>query len=47
MVFLVDQDGWLFSIDAGGQLETLILELMNRRAPKDDGAPGRSTPSGP
>ena len=40
-VFLVDQKGKLFSVDAGGKLEALILELMNRKAPKDDGAEGR------
>jgi hypothetical protein len=39
-VFLVDRKGKLFSVDAGGNLETMILELMNRKAPKDDGAEG-------
>jgi thiol-disulfide isomerase/thioredoxin len=34
-VFLVDQNGKLVSVDAGDKLETLILELMNRSAPKD------------
>jgi thiol-disulfide isomerase/thioredoxin len=40
-VFLVDQQGKLFSLDAGGKLETLIPELMSRTPPKDDGAEGR------
>jgi thiol-disulfide isomerase/thioredoxin len=40
-VFLVDQDGKLFSVDAGDRLETLILELLNRNAPKHKGAKGR------
>jgi thiol-disulfide isomerase/thioredoxin len=46
-VFLVDQDGKLFSPDAGSKLETLILELMNRKSPGADGAKGRRSPSGP
>jgi hypothetical protein len=36
-VFLVDQKGKLGSVDAGVNLETLILELMNRKAPEEDG----------
>jgi thiol-disulfide isomerase/thioredoxin len=40
-VFLVDREGKLSSVDAGDKLETLILELMNRPAAKDDGAEGR------
>ena len=31
-VFLVDQKGKLFSLDARGKLETLIPELMNRQS---------------
>jgi thiol-disulfide isomerase/thioredoxin len=40
-VFLVDQKGKLFSLDAGDKLETLILELMNRVVTKDGRAEGR------
>ena len=40
-VFLVDQKGKLFSLDAGGKLETLIPELMNRKVTRDDRADGR------
>jgi thiol-disulfide isomerase/thioredoxin len=43
-VFLVDQKGKLFSLDAGGKLETLIPELMNRKVTKDDRAEGRRSP---
>ena len=34
-MFLVDQQGKLFSLDARARLETLIIELMNRKALKD------------
>ena len=45
-VFLVDRDGALFSVDAGENVEALILELLNRTAPKDGPERGRS-PAGP
>ena len=32
-VFLVDQEGKLFSVEARGKLETMIPELLNRRTP--------------
>jgi thiol-disulfide isomerase/thioredoxin len=35
-VFLVDQKGKLYSVDAGNKLETLILELTNRKATKGE-----------
>ena len=40
-VFLVNQQGKLFSLDARGKLETLIPELTNRMPPKVDAAEGR------
>jgi hypothetical protein len=40
-VFLVDQKGKLFSLDAGDKLETLIPELMSRIETNDDRAEGR------
>ena len=33
-VFVVDQEGKLFSVDAGDTLETMIRELLNRPAPR-------------
>jgi thiol-disulfide isomerase/thioredoxin len=40
-VFLVDRKGLLFSVDAGGKLETLIVELMSRENHKSEGAEAR------
>jgi thiol-disulfide isomerase/thioredoxin len=40
-VFLVDQNGTIVSTDAGERLETLILELMKRKAPSAGAAEGR------
>jgi thiol-disulfide isomerase/thioredoxin len=34
-VFVVDQDGKLVSIEASGQLETIIPELLNRPVPEE------------
>jgi thiol-disulfide isomerase/thioredoxin len=39
-LFVVDQEGKLFSVEAGGQLETMIPELLNRPAPKAEGGTG-------
>jgi hypothetical protein len=39
-VFLVDREGKLFSTDAGGNLESLIRELMDRKALKDGSVRG-------
>jgi thiol-disulfide isomerase/thioredoxin len=39
-VFLVDREGKLFSTDAGGNLESLIRELMERKALKDGSVSG-------
>jgi hypothetical protein len=36
-VFVVDQEGKVFSIEARGQLETMIPELLNRRSSKPGG----------
>ena len=40
-VFLVDQEGKLFSVEARGKLETMIPELLNRPVPKAGGDGGR------
>jgi thiol-disulfide isomerase/thioredoxin len=40
-VFVVDQEGKLFSIEARGQLETMIPDLLNRRPSKPGGDGGR------
>ena len=37
VVFLVDQEGKLFSVEARGKLETMIPELLNRSVPKAEG----------
>jgi thiol-disulfide isomerase/thioredoxin len=39
-VFLVDREGKLFSTDAGGNLESLIRELMDRKALNDGSVRG-------
>jgi hypothetical protein len=46
-VFLVDQKGEFFSLDAGGKLEALIPELINRMVTTDERAEGRRLPAGP
>jgi hypothetical protein len=46
-VHLVGQEGKLFSLDAGGKLEALILELINWKSPKDADVDASSSPAGP
>ena len=41
VIFLVDQEGKLFSVKARGKLETMIPALLNRRVPKAEGDGGR------
>jgi hypothetical protein len=39
-VFVVDQEGKLYSVEARGKLESMIPELLNRPAPKAEGGSG-------
>jgi thiol-disulfide isomerase/thioredoxin len=39
-VFVVDQEGKLYSVEARGKLETMIPELLRRSAPKSEGGAG-------
>jgi thiol-disulfide isomerase/thioredoxin len=39
-VFVVDQEGRLYSVEARGKLESMIPELLGRSAPKSEGGAG-------
>jgi hypothetical protein len=39
-VFIVDQEGKLYSVEARGKLESMIPELLGKPAPKADGGTG-------